>query len=818
MEFIRNLRIAARSLARTPGYAVAFVLTLGLGIGVNTAIFSVVNGVLLRPLPYPDADRILFVRQPAGLVGVRDASFSFHEIDDYRAQARTVDEIVEFGDWTFSVVGLGDPHRAVGGLVTSNYFEVLDLQAALGRTLQEQDDEQSSAPVMVLTHDYWTRAFGADPDVLGRTVKLTGKTVEVVGVLEPGTHYTGSRQQNFFVNYTTNDHYMGAAMRDARTHRMTNIFARLRPDQTVEAAQAEFEEIGQRVRGEYPEAYPERAGFGIGVDRWQDELTRQARPTFLILMGTVAMVLLLACANVANLTLSRLIRRQREFAVRAALGAGTSRLRNQMLAENLILALLGAGVGLVLSAAGIQLLVDYAGRFTVRTGEIGLDPWVLGFTVVLAVGIAVVLAWLPGLGFTKRLNEALSAAGGGGRNSGGLTKKRLQRTLVVGQLALSFTLLIGAALMVRSLLALQNEDTGFDAEDVLVLETPNMGIGQRTAEEERVFFDGVVGELRSFPGVVHAAHASSAPLTNPMIMPRTFQVLGEDEPVASTPMGIFNIVSPMYFETLGVPIVRGRAFSMNDEWVDSTGVQSVIINQAMADAYFPGESPIGQQIRSQNFSGSWGQWAEIVGVAANSRDAGLAQDGVHTVYVPSAQFFPGDHVLIRTRGDVAPLVQQAREVIWSRAPERPIDGIATLGELIREDIAPQRLNATLFMSFAVLALLIAAVGVLGVLGFSVSQRTNEFGIRMALGARQENVLQMVLREGALLAVGALALGAVGAWYLSRFIADLLYQVEPFDPTTYVAVGGVLAVVAILASYVPARRATRVDPMVALRNE
>lgn len=814
---LRTVRHTVRSLLRTPGYAVAFVLTLGLGIGLNTAIFSVVHGVLLSPLPYKDADRILFVRQPAVRAGVENASFSFVEVEDYRDHAHTLDQFVEYGDWTFNVVTEdGPPHRSVGGLVTSNYFDVLGLTPELGRTLGPQDDGRDAEPAMVLTHEYWTRVFGADRGVLDRTVKLYAfsqpKTTRIVGVLGPGSHYTGSRRQDFFVNYATNDHYLGATMQDERVHRMTDVFARLAPGQTLEAARAELASLNAAMQHESPEAYPERLGYGIVASRWQDELTAKARPMFLVLMGTVGLILLLACANVANLTLTRLVRRERELSIRAALGATGGRLRSELLTENLLLSLAGAVLGLGLAYLGLGTLVQYANRFTVRTGEIGVDPTVLGFTVAVAVTVALILAWAPSLPGVRGLGETASAAGGA-RGGVGLPRRRLQRALVVSQLALSFTLLIGAGLLVRSLINLTRVDTGVDYENVVAMDAPN--ITGLPGDEDLTLKDRVVMETMHFPGVRGVAYASRAPFEQSPVRPASIRVQGMDEAGIASAMLAVNAVSPGYFETVGVPILRGRGFEGTDRAESDT---VVVINERMAKDVFGAEDPLNRRIALQQFNGTWGGWMRIVGVAADTREYGLALSGVHTLYRAAAQFFPGSAILVRTSGAVAPLARHVTAVVHGQDPDRPVDNVHTLEDLRADDIAPQRLNATLFGAFAFLALVIAAVGVLGVLAFTVSQRTREFGVRMALGARRGQVLGMVLREGVLMAVTSLAVGGVAAALLSRFIASLLFGVRATDPMTYAAVGVLLGLVAVTAAYLPARRATKVDPLEALRSE
>ena len=825
-SIVAEVRYVFRSLNKSRTYAAAFVITLGLGIGVNTAIFSVINGVLLQPLPYQDADRIMFVQQPANRAGAFDAAFSFVEIDDYRAASTTIDEFVEFGDWDFSVIGRGDPHRVVGGLVTANYFDVLGLRPLYGRTLLPSDDDAGAPPVMVLTHDYWTRMFGSDPEIVGKTVKLTTKSVEVVGVLEPGSHYTGRRKPDVFTNYTANDHYMGAAMRDARTHRMTNVFGRLASGATIEVAQAELSQINRRLQDEFRESYPEVFGYEITARPWQEVLTESARPTFLIMMGTVLMVLLLACANVANLSLTRLIRRERELAVRAALGAGRRRIRRQLFTENLILALAGAGLGLVLAVAGLDLLVSYADRFTIRSEEIGMDGAVLAFTLTVGIGIAMLLAWAPSLPFTSEIGMSLSQSGE--RSSGGISRRQLQRLLVVSQLALSFTLLIGAGLLVRSLFRLQGVDSGFEEGTVVTLESPNFT--SLTAEEQQTLFDGTVGRMRSYPGVQSVAYATWAPLQSAPPAALTIEVEGQDELQASTPTGLFNTVSPDYFRTVGATLLRGRSFNRDDT---SEADSVVIINESLSRAYFGSEDPVGRRIRWQNTRGAWQPWQRVVGVVTNTRDVGIAQAEVHVIYQATSQAvrrrggvagvtggggFPSQTMLVRTTGEIGPVVRQTTEIIHETDPERPVDNVITLDELRREDIAPQRLNATLFSAFAILALVVAGVGVLGVLAFSVTQRTKEFGVRLALGAEKDQVLRMVLGEGAWLVLGALLLGGVASVMLSRLLSGLLFEIEPTDPSTFVVVGMVLAGVALLAAYIPARRATRVDPIDALRAE
>ena len=810
---LHALRLAVRRIRRSPGYAAAFVITLGLGIGINTAIFSVVNGVLIEPLPYTDSDRLVYLRQPALKRGLDDVGFSFTEVRELREASVTIDEFVEYGDLTFGVAGESEPHRAVGGLVTSNYFEVLGLRPRLGRTLQPQDDGTGAQPVMVLTDGYWDRVFGSDPDVVGRTLRLyvfgQQKDVEIVGVLRPGSLYTGTRQQEFFVNYASSDHYGGSAMLDERTHRMTSIFGRLAPGRTVEAARAELSAIHERMRGQAPDGYPEALGVDISVASWRNELTADARPMLLLLAGTVLLVLLLACANVANLTLTRLIGQERELAVQAALGASTLRIRRELIAQNLLLCLAGAGLGIVLAALGSDLLVNYAGRFTVRTGEIGIDFTVLAVTGLIATGSALILAWMPPLPGVVGLTGAPAA--GGGHRVVGMNRRRLQHALVVGQLALCFTLIVGAMLLVRSLINLSRVDTGIAYHSVIALDVPNV-TGVAPARNQ-VLMEQLVERTRGVAGVRQVAYASQVPFADATPLRLAFRVENTDAAEIASPAVVGNAISPDYFETVGIRLLGGRAFLATD---DSTSEPVAILNASLARYLFGDADAIDHRFQQQQFNGQWGPWIRVVGVAADTREYGSAEGATHTLYRPAGQTFPGQSLMIRTAGDIAAVIQHVRTSVRELDADRPVDRVATLENLRVETLTPSRLNATLFSAFAVLALAIASIGVLGVVGFSVTQRTREFGVRMALGARKGQVLAMVIREGGRMLIAALVLGAAASLVLSRFLTGILFQVGSADPMTYVTVTVLLSGVALFAAYLPARRATRVQPMDALR--
>jgi putative ABC transport system permease protein len=815
---IQDIRIAIRNLVRVPGFAVAFVLTLGLGIGANTAIFSVINGVLLRPLPYPEADRIMHMRQPQVSAGVEDSGFSFPEIADYRTHAKTIDQFVEFGDWTFNVLGRGEPHRANGGLVTANFFPMLGAQPLLGRMLVPEDQLKSAPPVAVLTFDYWQRVFGADPSAVGQTLDLTVKKAQIVGVLKPGSHYATEGKQDFYVNYAANDHYMGSSMQNEWPHRMTTVYARLAAGATAENAQAELRQIAVALHRDHPEAYPASRGFDIVVTPWKDQLTAKAKPTLVILLITTVFVLVIACANVANLSLTRLVQREREMGIRAALGAPASLLRRQLLAENLVLSVLGGLLGLALAVSGLNLLIRYTARFTSRVGEIGLDGRVLAFTLVVATAMALLFAWAPRLTFMDNPVRAMSA--GGGRTTGGRGRRRAQRALVVSQLAASFMLLVGAGLLTRSLMRLYAVNPGFELERVLSLDAPTFD-QQQTPDRLRQFSNEMLERVKVEASVKNAAIASAAPLAGSCAPHRAFRIDGAAaDSVSSGPRTVTRVVSSGYFETIGMPLKAGRTFQTSDT---STSPSVIILSESMAKYYFKNDDPIGRRISWKLTNGitgatSWRKPAEIVGVVADSRADGIDRAPMHTMFLPDTQGTPPSTLLVRTGGTTAGLIPHIVETIRQLDPNRPIDHVQTLEEIRDEAIAPQRLNATLIGLFAALALAIATVGVAGVLAFSVSQRTNELGVRMALGAGRSAILRMILGEGAAMALIGLVIGGLAAVPLSNLMNGLLFGIEPADPTTIVLAAMVLLVVAVSAAWVPARRATAVDPITALRGE
>jgi predicted permease len=815
MFSLRDLRFALRSLSRVPGFAVAVILTLALGIGANTAIYSVVRGALLRPLPNRDGDRLVYLRQSAEAAGQSNVLFSVPEVVDYRSGSKALEGFAEYSEIQATMLGAEDPVRVLAGVVTGNYFAVMGLAPVAGRLFDTRDDGPGAAPAMVLTQAYWLQHFGGDRGVLGTSVRVNGMPVTIVGIVQDAPRYPG--ETDVFVNMVTSPHHLDATMVTGRTHRMTEVFARLGPGATLPQARAEIDRIAVNVHNDHPDVYEAAAGYDISVNPLRDVLNERATLTFWLLMGAAAFVFVIACANVANLTLIRGIRRERELIVRRAMGAGAGRLRRLLLAENVMLALAGGVLGIAIAYAGLGLLVAFAEQLTTRAGEIRLDGGVLAFTFLVAIAAGVALAFVPNVGGEHTLASSLASAGR--RTTASRGRQRLQRGLVVVQVAVCVVLLTGAGLLVRTLMKLQDVDTGVGIENVLTLEVPMDGTGRNTPEQ-LILYEQMRDRIAALPGVIEAGVGSIIPLRSQNF---SLDVKAEGRPVQPgepTPNANFRTASPEFFRAAGIPIVAGREFSSTDR---AGSGRVVMLNETLAKRLFGERDPIGQRVAWTGdvlqFVPISGDWRTVVGVVGDTRDAGPDAAPDPAMYMPFAQeeIFAGSFV-IRTGADPTPLSAAVVRTIRSFDPQALIENMETLEQVQDERVAPRRVNAMLVTSFGVLALLIAAVGIAGVLAFSVSSRTGEIGIRMSLGADAMRVKGMVLREGWVLLAAGLALGVIGSLLAARLLGTLLYGVAPNDPFTLIAVAALMAAVGTLACWIPAGRAAKVEPAVALRAE
>ncbi|MEE2777512.1 MAG: ABC transporter permease [Acidobacteriota bacterium] len=809
-----GLRFAVRGLLKTPGYTVAFVLTLGLGIGANTAIFSVLDGVLLRPLPHANGERLIYLRHSAKLAGRENTLFSVPEIADYRDQATTMAGVAEFSAMTFNMIGGDEPRRVRSGVVSGNYFRVLGLAPSLGRAMDESDDGEGAASVTVLTDHFWRLFFGADPNVVGKTARMNGRTVTIVGVLQPAPPYP--ERTDIYVNMVTSPHHMGATMVHDRLHRMTEVFARLAPGATAATAAVEVEQITARLHSEYPDAYDVSHGYDVSVTPLRTQLASRARPTLMVLLGAAGFVLLVACANVANLTLARLTRREGEMAIRAAMGAEQMSLRRQLLVESLVPSVAGAVLGCGLAYAVLDVLKTYAARFSVRSDEIALDLRVFGAAVAIGFGAACFFALVPRLPGSKRdLASTLTSA----RTTGGAGGRRTQGLLVASQVAVSFILLIGAGLFLRSILHLDAIETGLDTAQVLSLDIPRFAAG-RDQGEQNAQYDELIARVASLPGVESAGLSTRVPMRSTQLPILEFAVEGQAwDPSHPNPRADYRVISPEYFDTVGMTVTSGRDFDSRDRG-DSAMV--AVISESMARQHFQDMDPLGRRVAWSGdvlrFIGLNGDWRTIVGVVSDVRDFGLTAEPGHVIYQPLTQESSASALFVRTANAPAAISKSVADIVRQLEPDQPIENVETLEAVRTENLAPQRLNLTLLGVFAALALAIAAVGVAGVLSFQVSIRTRELGIRASLGADQGRLLRGVVKEGLLLASVGLAAGTLGALILTRFLTRFLFGVDPTDPATFVGVALLLAAVAAAASFAPAWRAAQTDPATVLRND
>jgi predicted permease len=816
MTFLNDLKFALRSLSRTKGLAITVILTLALGIGANAAIFSVVRGVLLRPLVNRDEDRLIYIRQSAKGIGTEDAAFSVPEILDIRDRVKTLSGIGEFSTIGFTMVGLGEPREVSAGVVGGSYFEVVGLHPVLGRLLDAHDDGPKAAGAMVLTYRFWSTALKSDPSVLGKTVRLGTRTATVVGVLEPSVPYPAETE--IMSNIVTSPHHLSATMVTGRVHRMTELFGRLAPGATLEQARAELETIHGSMVKQHPEAYSQKADFRISAVLLRDQITSRASTVLWVLLAASGLVFIIACSNVANLILARTVRREGELTIRAALGASTAALRRTLLAESLLLCGAGATLGVLSARPAVAILARYAARFSVRALDLTVDSSMLWVGAGLAVVASVLLAFVPRLP-SSGTSRGSSLAGGGLRITGS-TNRRL-RAFAVIQIAASFVLLAGASMLLKTLMDLQSVQTGFDTRRVLAMNVPAMSYGKKP-EQVIDFYKDTIREVSALPGVDQVAVGMSAPWRDAGFGPGfEFSAEGYVRGAGEEDQrGRMRLISPAFFATLGVPIIAGRDFNDSDR---KGSEPVVIVSQSVAQRMFPNQDAVNRHMfwtdPVMKFIDIGITPRRIVGVVADVDDENVVPGPALTIYQPFGQEeFWGGRLFVHTHMDPYALVSPITRIIRDRSVDQPVEKAATLEDIRAEVLTPDRLNTLVFGGFAAVALLIAVVGVAGVLAFSVSARTREFGIRLAIGAQRRDLLTQVVAQGAVMAVSGVVAGAVCGYVLARLAGSYVQDVHLPGPVPVAVSALLLLAAAVIASALPASRAARVDVMEALRAE
>ncbi len=823
---VQDLRVAFRSLWRSKGLSITVILTLALGIGANAAIFSLVRGVLLRPLVNRGEDRLIYIQQSAPGIQLENATFSVPEIQDLKASVKTVSAFGDFSQIGFTMVGLGDPREVRAGVVGGSYFEVMGLRPVLGRLLDEHDDGPNAAGACVLTYRFWSTALKSDPSVIGKTVRLGDRNATVIGVLEPSVPYPAETE--IIANVVTSPHHLSATMVQGRVHRMTELFGRLAPGATLEQANAELRTVYASMLEAHPEAYAPEGQNQIKAVMLRDQITSGARTVLLVLLAASGLIFVIACSNVANLILARSVRREGELAIRAALGASTAALRRTLLAESLLLCVGGAVLGLLIARPMVAILAGYASRFSVRALDLKVDFSILWVGAALAVIAAVLLAFVPRLPSTES-SSGMTLSSGSVRITGS-TSRRL-RVFAVTQIAASFILLAGSSILIKTLLTLQSQQTGYDMSRVLALNVPVMSYG-KTPDDIINFYREAVRRINELPGVDRVALGTQVPWRDAGGFGPGFQFSGEGHASGTRedqPRAGFRVVSPGFFAALGVPLLAGRDFNNDDK---RGGEPVVIISQSVAQRMFPGQDPINHHIMWSDpvmkfiYVGTGPR--RIVGVAADVDDEHIVPEAALTIYHPFGQIpddsankeLPlfGGRLFVHTKMDPHVLITPITRVIRQMAADQPVEHAATLEDIRAEVLTPERLNTLVFGGFAAVALAIAVVGVAGVLAFSVSGRTREFGIRLAVGAQPRNLLMGVIAEGALMAITGVLAGAVIGYGLTRLASRYFPSLQMPSALPIVASVIVLLAAAVIASAFPAERAARVDVTEALRSE
>jgi putative ABC transport system permease protein len=798
----QDLRYGARMLLKNPGFTLIAIGAIALGIGANTAIFSVVNAVLLRPLPYKESERLVVLYETNPRQGSYEMDVSYPNFVDLRAQSQSFEQLAACLYGGMILTGKDEPARLQVVAVSADFFAMLRVKPLRGRVFLPEEDKVGGAPVVIVSHALWQSRFGGDEGLIGRQITLDGKSRTVIGVMPPNFALPPGDQTEVWMAIGT----LADQMQNRAVHRMTAI-GRLKSGVTLQQARTELATIANRIQQQYPDADP---GHGLNVISGYESLTKNARPALLTLLVAVGFLLLIACANVANLLLARAETRQKEIAIRTALGATRGRIVRQLLAESLLLAVAGGAAGLLLAAWGVDALAGSLPEDFPRAKEIGIDRVVLGFTGALSVLTGLIFGIIPALTRAKpALNETLKE---GGRTGAAFGRVRIRGALIVSEVALSLALLVGAGLLIKSFWRLTQVDPGFQTDHLLTMNVTLIGEKYKLTGEVISFFRGLPARLGALPGVKAVSAVSALPISGGDGA-GNLTIEGREFPPAQTPSASFRRILPNYFSAMGIPLKQGREFDERD-----TGAEKVvIINEGMARRFWPEGDAIGKRIKvgpPQNEP-----WLTIVGVAGDVKNIGLEADARLATYEPHAQRpWSSMTLAIRTEADPLSLSAAVRGELRTMEKDLLIRPPSTMDERIRLSVAPRRFNMTLLAVFAALALLLAAVGVYGVMSYTATQRTREIGVRMALGAQSGAVLKLIVGQGLKLALIGVSIGLAAAFALTRWMEDLLFDVRPSDTWTYGAVAALLLLVALFASWIPARRAAKVDPMVALRCE
>jgi putative ABC transport system permease protein len=813
-QFTQDLRYGVRMLGKSPGFTAVAVLALALGVGANTAIFSVVNTVLLRPLPFKDSGRLVLLQEGIPKLGVRAIPVCAPDVLDYERQNHVFEELGAFRTTSYDLSGLGEAERVRAARVSAGLFPLLGVQPALGRVFAREEDQPGHL-VAVLSDGLWRR-FGADPGVVGRTVALDRKPYTIIGVMPPRFEFPlrGPQFHSEPAELWLPMAFTPEELRVRGDNFNNSVIARLKPGVTLARANADVMAIARRIQELFPPDVRKDFNLEASVVPYREQVVGGVRTLLLVLLGAVGFVVLIACANVANLLLTRAAARQKEIAIRTALGASRLRLVCQLLSESALLALLGGALGLLLAYWGTDLLVAVIPGSIPRSQEIAVDLQVLGFTLALSLATGLVFGAGPAVAATRtRVNETLKEGGRG--SAAGVHRSRLHGALIISEVALALVLLAGAGLLVRSFIHLRETDPGFRPQQVLTMSVSLAPSKYAQPEQVRAFFQRLLERLQSQPGVKAVGAGTDLPLEGSWL--RAFSAEDRPEPEAGKfPVIYHTAVRGDYFEALGIPLKRGRYFSEQER---PEAPCEVVLSESMARRFWPGEDPIGKRLK-------WGArqtetpWLAVVGVVGDVKQAALEVETQPHTYEPYWQAEHRRTWQIAVRAAMAPsaLTSAVRAQVRALDPEQPVTRVRTMEQVISTSMAPRRLNMFLLVVFASAATLLAAIGIYGVMAYSVTQRTHEIGVRMALGARRGDVLRMVIRQGMTLVLIGVGIGLGGALALTRVLASFLYGVKPTDPLTFAAVSVLLAAVALLADYIPARRATRVDPMIALRYE